>query len=274
MVKIMVDSSADRQSEQYDYFIPLKVNIDGKEYRSGLDIDSDTFYDLLVSASQFPQTSQPSTDDFLRCFEQIRDNGDSIIYFAISSELSGTYQGACIAKEMTGYDDIYIIDTKTVTHMLGILADYAKDLVSQGLSASQIAEKCESLKGKIKVIAGVDTLEYLRRGGRLSGASAVVGKIANIKPVITVSEEGRVEVIGKTIGVGRAVNFITEKVKSFDIDSDFPVYSLYTMGEENCLTLEKALKNTGISIDKRMQVGSVIGAHVGPGVYGVCFVTK
>lgn len=274
MVKIMVDSSADRQIEQYDYFIPLKVNICGKEYRSGIDIDSDTFYDFLVSTSQFPKTSQPSTDDFLRCFEQIRDNGDSIIYFAISSELSGTYQGACIAKEMTGYDDIYIIDTKTVTHMLGILADYAKDLVSQGLSASQIAEKCESLKGKIKVIAGVDTLEYLRRGGRLSGASAVVGKIANIKPVITVSEEGRVEVIGKTIGVGRAVNFITEKVKSFDIDSDFPVYSLYTMGEENCLTLEKALKNTGISIDKRMQVGSVIGAHVGPGVYGVCFVTK
>lgn len=274
MIKFMVDSAADCRPDKYDFFVPLMVNIGGREYKSGMDIDSDTFYELLTGGSEFPQTSQPSPETFIEIFEKIKESGDTLIYFAISSALSGTYQGACIAKEMVGYDDIYIIDTKTASHMIGLLADYTKGLTDSGVSAREAVEKCEELKRRIKAFAGVDTLEYLRRGGRLGNASAVVGKLANIKPIVTVTDEGGVDAIGKTIGVGKAIRFITDKVSSFEVDTDFPVYSLYTKGIENCEMLERALSEEGIKIEKRLQVGSVIGAHVGPGVYGVFFVAK
>ncbi|MBQ9993306.1 MAG: DegV family EDD domain-containing protein [Clostridia bacterium] len=140
MIKVMVDSASDCRSREgiYDIFVPISVNIDGKEYFDGVDIDNDTFYDLLLGTKAFPSTSQPSPEAFIKHFERIRDDGDELIYFAISSALSGTYQGACIAKDMVGYDGIHIIDTITATHMIGVLAGYAKQLIAQGMSASEI----------------------------------------------------------------------------------------------------------------------------------------
>ena len=264
MIKIMVDSSSDCMVDAYDYFVPLTVNIDGKEYRSGIDLDSETFYKLLTS----------SPEDFLKHFEEIKAGGDELIYFAISSALSGTYQSANIAKTMVDYDGIYIIDTKNVSHMIGLLAKYASKLIAEGVSAKEIAERCEVLKTKIKIFAGVDTLEYLQKGGRIGKASALVGTLANIKPLIVISPEGEVDTLGKALGFIRAVNTLVEKVKKYEIDDNFPVCSLYTYGEENCCKLEEKLKEAGINVAERLQVGSTIGTHVGPGVYGVFFVEK
>ena len=137
--------------------------------------------------------------------------------------------------------------------------------------AGEIVDKCEELKGKIKLYAGVDTLEYLYKGGRLSRASATVGELTGIKPIITVSD-GRVEVVAKALGKARAMNTLLEKIKSHKINTDFPVYSLYTYGTENIEALEEKLKQNGYNIADRLQVGSTIGAHVGPGVYAVMFV--
>lgn len=274
MIKIMVDSASDcRNNDLYDYFIPMAVNIDGKEYLSGVTLDSDTFYSLLTTAEAFPQTSQPSPADFLEYFEQVKEAGDELICFTISSALSGTYQSANIAKDMAEYDSIYIVDTKTASHMIGLLVKYARKLIAEELSAKEIAEKCEELIPRIKVYAGVDTLEYLKRGGRIGKASALVGSVANIKPVITVSPEGEVDAVGKALGVSRAVQSIVEKVKSHKIDEEFPICSLYTSGEVNCQKLEKKLSSEGYVISERLQVGPAIGTHVGPGVYGVFFVT-
>ncbi len=276
MVKIMIDSSADFTAEEkiYDIFIPLNININGNEYCGGVDIDNDEFYKLLTSGKEFPRTSQPSPEIFVKHFEDAKSSGDEIIYFSISSALSGTYQGACIAREMVEYDNIYIIDTCCVSHMIGILVRYAGRRISEGAKAADIVSECEKLKKRIKIFAGVDTLEYLRRGGRLSGASATVGTIANVKPVITVCENGSVETVGKTIGIGRAMQLILDKISEFEIDTDFPVYSLYTCGTENCRKLEEKISDAGYGITERKQVGSVIGAHTGPNVYGVLFVSK
>lgn len=275
MIKIMIDSSSDcRNDEIYDIFVPISININGKEYLDGVDIDNDTFYEKLISERQIPLTSQPSPDRFLKYFEQIKTDGDQLIYFALSSALSGTYQSANIAKSMLDYDDIYIVDTKSATHMIGLLAKYAKKLITQGFTVTEIVEKCESLKSRIRVYAGVDTLEYLQKGGRIGKASALVGTIANIKPLITVTEQGEVGAVGKALGFLRAIQTIVEKVKSHKIDENFPLCSLYTYGEENCIKLEEKLEEAGFSIDERMQVGSTIGAHTGPGVYGVFFVEK
>lgn len=275
MIKIMVDSASDcRENSIYDLFVPLAVNIDGREYHDGLDLDSDSFYRLLSDAREFPCTSQPSPEDFLNHFQQIRADGDELIYFALSSALSGTYQSANIAKSMVEYDGIYLVDSKGATHMIGALAEYARKLADQGLSAPEIVDECEGLKTRIRLFAGVETLEYLKKGGRIGTAAALVGTLAHIKPLITVSPEGAVDAAGKALGVGRAIQTIVDKVRGFEIDGNFPVCSLYTCGEENCAKLEEKLAAEGIAISRRLQVGPAIGTHVGPNAYGVFFVVK
>ena len=275
MIKIMVDSSSDyREEGKAELFIPMSVNIDGKEYKDGIDLDNDTFYSLLSSCKEFPKTSQPSPDDFIKVFEKIKEDNDELIYFSLSSALSGTYQSAVIAKSIVEYDNIYIVDTKNASHMISFLVEHARNLVAEGYAADDIAEKCEELKGKIKVFAGVDTLEYLKKGGRISKTLAMIGTLANIKPLITVTPAGEVDSAGKGLGVAKAIQMISEKAGKFEIDENFPVYSLYTYGEENCEKLEEKLKTNGINISERKQIGSTIGVHLGPGVYGVCFVIK
>ncbi len=275
MIKILVDSSADcnLQDGIVDAIVPISVNIDGKEYKSGVDLTSDRFYELLQQCKEFPRTSQPSPQAFIEIFEQIKESGDQLVYLCLSSRLSGTYQGALIAKEMVDCDNIYIVDTLGATHIISMMASYARDLINKGFAAGEIADKCEDLKTKIKVYAGVDTLEYLYRGGRLSRASATVGEIAGIKPIVTISD-GRVEPVGKCLGKIRAMNFILDKIKSHKINTDFPMYSLYTYGTENCQALEEKLKDNGYETANRLQVGSTIGTHVGPGVYAVLFVEE
>lgn len=276
MIKILVDSASDLAAEKnaYDYFMPIKVSLDGKEYRDGVDLDADTFYDLLVKSEEFPHTSQPSPQDFVEVFDKVKENGDELIYIALSSALSGTYQGAVLAKNMVDYDGIYIVDSKTASHGISVIVKYAARLISEGLGAAEIAEKCRELVSRVKIFAGADTLEYLYRGGRLSRTAATLGKIADIKPIVTLSEDGSVAAIGKCLGKGRAMQFIVDKVSKFGLDSDFPVCSLYTFGEENCLALEDKLAQSGYEVKSRLQVGSTIGAHIGPGVYGVLFVAK
>ncbi len=276
MIKILVDSASDLAAEKnaYDYFMPIKVTIDGKEYRDGIDLEADTFYDLLSQSEKFPHTSQPSPQDFVEIFEKVRESGDELIYIALSSALSGTYQGAVLAKSMVDYDGIYIIDSKSASHGISVIVQYARKLISEGLGAEEIAEKCQELVSRVKIFAGVDTLEYLYRGGRLSRTAATVGKIADVKPIVSLSEEGSVAAIGKCLGKGRAMQFILDKVSKFEVDSNFPIYSLYTYGEENCSMLEDKLTQGGYEVKNRLQVGSTIGAHVGPGVYGVIIVTK
>lgn len=275
MIKFMVDSASDCRKEDnlFDLFVPLAINIDGTEYLDGVDIDNDTFYDLLLNTKNFPFTSQPATQTFVDLFEQVKADGDELIYFPISSNLSGTYQGAVLAKSMVEYDKIHIVDSLGATHMIGLLAQVANEMRANGATAEEIVEKCEALKTKIKVFAGVDTLEYLRKGGRLSNASAIVGEIAKVKPIVEVLD-GRVEAIGKCIGKNRAMQFLLNKVSEYEIDESYPFYSLYTYGTENCEYMEGKLAEAGYKITERRQVGSTIGTHVGPGVYAVLFVTK
>lgn len=276
MIKFLVDSSCDLnpKSELCDLFVPISVTIDGKTYKDGVDLDSDTFYELLTSSDDFPKTAQPSPAEFVEVFEQIKNDGDEVICFLLSSGLSGTYQSANIAKSMVDYDKIYIVDTKTATRMIGVLVKYARDLAAKGVSAQEIFEKCEQLKSKVKVVAGLDTLEYLYKGGRLSRTSAAVGTLAGIKPIITVTEDGKVETLGKCIGKARAMQFIVKRISEAQIDENFPLISLYTVGEENVEELENSLRTKGYDISERLQIGSTIGAHVGPNLYGILYVEK
>lgn len=275
MIKIMLDAASDsKNNHPYDYYIPLTVDIGGRSYKDGIDLKPQRFYKLLASSKDFPKTSQPSPEDFLPAFEEAKANGDEIIYLCISSALSGTLQSANIAKEMAEYEGIHIVDTKSGTHMIGMLARYAQKLVQEGLSSAEIVEKVLEVRQRQVVFAGLQTLEYLYKGGRLSRGSAAIGTVANIKPIITVSQEGKVESFAKAIGIKRAIGTIVKQVQQFEIDEDFEVWSLCTVENENCEALEAALAEAGIQVTGRMQVGPTIGAHVGPGVYGIAFVKK
>lgn len=276
MIRILVDSASDCRPGDagIDWIIPIAINFGNREYRDGVDMDNEMFYSLLLTQNEFPRTSQPSPQDFLGFFQKVKESGEELLYFAVSSALSGTWQCAHLAKEMVGYDGIHIIDTKAATHMISLLANYAARLIRQGLPAVQTAEACEALKQRIRIFAGVDTLEYLYRGGRMSRATAAVGEVAGIKPVISITAAGKVEAIGKCLGRNKAMQLIIDRVKAQAPDPEFPIYSLYTLGTQNCEQLESKLAAAGHPVDARLRIGPTIGAHAGPGVYAVLYVAQ
>ena len=276
MIKIAVDSSSDYTQEDIREknlcLIPITITLGNENYIEGVNLDRNDFYRLLEKSSKFPHTSQPSPQAFLELFQSAKDNGDSVICILLSSNLSGTCQSAHLAKSMVDYENIYIIDSLSATFTIKIMADYACRLVSEGLSAQEITAKIEELKSRVKVIAALDTLEYLYKGGRLSRASAAIGTMANVKPIITLTEEGGIGVLGKALGKGKAMAGILNRFKEMGRDENFPLYAIYSYGVENCEKLEHKLSENGFSPDSRLQIGPTIGTHIGPGAYGIVFV--
>ena len=175
---------------------------------------------------------------------------------------------------MADYDKIYIVDSLSAVVAIRILCDTALRMAEHGNTAQEIIEELEELKGRIQIFAAVDTLEYLAKGGRISKAAATIGDMANLKPIITVSREGTVEVVGKGIGVNRTLTAIQKKIAGYQIDENYPVYSLFSYGEENCAKLEQKMEKNGCKIHSRKQIGPAIGTHIGPEAFGVCFVEK
>lgn len=278
MIRILVDSSSDYSLEEIKEkklsLVPITVTMNGTDYMEGLNLERNEFYHLLETSKEFPKTSQPSPQSFLDFFQEAKEKGDSLICILLSSELSGTFQSAQLAKTMVGYENIYIIDSLSATYTIKIMADYACKLVEEGFSAEEIVAKIEELKPHVKVIAAMDTLEYLYKGGRLNKATAAIGTVANIKPIITLTEEGNIGILGKALGKCKAVAGIINRLQEVTLDDRFPLYSIYTYGMENCEKLEGKLTDNGFSVDSRLQVGPTIGTHIGPGAFGIVFVTK
>ena len=176
---------------------------------------------------------------------------------------------------MVDYDKIYLIDSLSATIGIRLLVEYAEKLIAEGtLSAAEIAEKIDALKSRIHICAAVDTLEYLSRGGRVSKAAAAVGEMAKLKPIITLTPEGTVSVMGKCIGKNKAISFILKHLNEVTPDPDFPLYSAFTYGTDNAEKLEQKAAAEGLQFTDRLQLGSTIGAHTGPGVFGFVYIAK
>ncbi len=278
MIRILVDSSSDYELNELTKwnmnFVPLTITLDEKSYKDGIDLKKNQLYEMLSSTESFPKTAQPSPASFAEIFEDAKEKGDEIICILLSSGLSGTCQSATIAKNMVDYDKIYIIDSLSATHGIRLMAECAIRLRDQGVSGAEIVAEVEAMKSRCKIIAGVDTLEFLCRGGRLSRTAAAIGEIANLKPMITVLEDGTLKVIGKCLGRLKATSFIMKQLEEKTIDTDSSLYTLYTYGTENVEKLEEKLEKAGYKVSGRLQVGATIGAHVGPGAFGVTFVEK
>lgn len=278
MIRILLDSSADFSAQEVKErnleLVPINILLNGKNYLDGVDITKDEFYTLLTENEEFPKTAQPSPQDYVDIFEDAKEKGDSVVYLSLSSALSGTFQSATLAKSMVEYDDIYLVDTLSATRAIRLMAEYACKLRDEGNDAATITAELEDFKSRVVILAALDTLEYLYKGGRLNKATAAVGELANLKPIITVTEEGKIGVPGKALGRNKALSTLTKMITEKEIDTTFPIYSLYAVGEENTEKLEIKLGQAGVRVTKRLQIGPTIGCHVGPGAYGVVFVTK
>lgn len=278
-VRIIIDSTANvkKDLENRLTVVPLTVNFGTESYADGVEIDNDTFYKKLVVSEVMPTTSQPTPDEFTKIFEQAVKAGDEVVVITISSKLSGTYQSATIAAaDFEG--KVFVVDGYTVAIGSGALAEYAVQLADSGKTASEIAQILEEDKADIRVFAVVDTLEYLKKGGRVSKTAAFAGSLLNFKPVIAIAD-GVVQSVTKGRGNKQANSLMNQEIeKSGGIDLSKPFIIGYTgqTGELMESYIEENVDMWGGDASKinTAQLGSVVGTHAGPGAVAVGYFVK
>ncbi len=254
--------------------IPLTVLFGEESFKDGVDLTKEEFFEKLASSSVNPTTSQPTPELFLEVFNKYKAEGREMVYIGISSVLSGTMQSAKIAKEMCGYDKIYLVDSLSATAGIDMLVRVACSMRDSGNGAKAIAERLEQLVPKIRVYAYVDTLKYLVRGGRVSKVAGAIGGALGVKPLITVGD-GAVVSIGTARGQKLAFEKICNIVKEADIDTSLPMILTNSVNEENMHLMEVYMQENGIDYNwSYSDVGSVIGTHVGPGAVAVAYFVK
>lgn len=275
-VNIIVDSTADITEDVKERLtvVPLTLHFGDEEYIEGVTIQKKEFYQKLIESDVLPKTSQASPADFEDVFEKIVAAGESAVVITLSSKLSGTWQSAMIAARE--YEDsVYVVDSKNVAIGAAILAKLALRLVDEGMGAREIAERLEKEREKICLIAMLDTLEYLKKGGRISAAAAFAGGVLSIKPVVCI-RDGEIVILGKARGSKQGNNLLVSEIrKTGGIDFTKPILLGYTGLDDTLLQKyiedSKALWEEGISSLETTMIGSVIGTHAGPGAVAVAF---
>lgn len=278
-VRIIIDSTADVNPALADRFtvVPLTIHFGEEEYIDGVTINHKEFYTKLAESTALPSTSQATPAAFSKLFEEIVEAGDSAVVLTIASKLSGTCQSANIAA--SEYPDrIFVVDTENVTIGAGILAEMALKLADSGMSAREIAEKITEERKNVLIIALLDTLEYLKRGGRISKTVAFAGGILSIKPLIDV-KHGEIGMLGKARGTKNGNVLMTKEIQNTGgIDHDKPLLLGYTgLSDE---LLKKYIADSEVLWEKGSEnlpiaeIGSVVGTHAGPGAFAVAFFKK
>lgn len=277
-VRIIVDSTADlipAVKEKVE-IVPMTLRFGEEEFIDGVTIDHKMFYEKLIESDVIPKTSQATPSSFTPHFDKVKEAGDTAVVITISKTLSGTYQSAVLAAG--DYDNIYVVDSATVTIGAGILVEVAVKMRDDGAAAQEIFNKLEEIKENVIIIAMLDTLEYLKKGGRISAAVAFAGGVLNIKPVICV-DKGEIKMLGKARGSKQGNNLLVQEIeKAGGVDFDKPVLLGYT-GLSGVL-LKKYVEDSKelwahAKTDLNSAViGSVVGTHVGPGAVAAAFFKK
>ncbi len=282
-VRIITDSASDITREDVAAagnpaltVLPLSITFGNTTYEDGVNLSHQRFYELLVEGDDLPMTGQVNPYAFERAIGEARAAGDEVIVITLSGKLSGTNASANTAA--ASFDSgVYVVDSKNVTVGERVLVDYALHLVGEGLSAVDIATALEQAREDIYVVGLLDTLEYLRRGGRIPASAAALGKLLSIKPVITI-EDGAVELLGKARGSKNGRNLLTQQVETAGgIDFAMPIALGYA-GLDDAL-LRKYIEDSRHIWEDHIaledlpvhSVGATIGTHVGPGAIALAF---
>ena len=276
-VRIFVDSTADLipPLKERVTAVPLTVHFGEKEYVDGVTITAQEFYKKLETAKELPSTSQATPYAFGEAFEEAVEAGDTVVAVILSSGLSGTYQSAVIgASEFPG--KVFVVDSRNVALSAGIMVEYAFRLLEQGMDAEQIAAELTDIRSKAHLMAVVDTLEYLQKGGRVSKAVAIAGGMLSIKPIIATNAEGKIEIVGKARGNKQANALMNKKAQELEIDFSKPVMVGYT-GTSDAL-LQKYLAESAEFFGENTYgssiVSAVVGTHAGPNAVALAFFSK
>ncbi len=273
-VQIVTDSTADLPEKLVNEYniavVPLKVIFNGKEtYRDGVDISTEQFYRRMVERHETATTSQPTPGEFASVYTSL--SAKSIISIHLSSAMSGTCQSARIAREMVPGADIEVIDSKSVSMGLGLIVLEAARAAGKGMTKGEILKIISDLQTRLQVFFIVDSLEYLARGGRIGMATAFLGTILNIKPLLYLSE-GQVQpyekIRGKTKAIERLAQIVEEKAAGQKIKCSI-VHGMDPVGMEKFCQRIKARLHCAEPVIS--ELGAVVGTHTGPGVVGMVF---
>lgn len=280
MIRILTDSASDilpAEAEQLGVtVIPLNVTLeDGTVLRDGVDMTPSAYYEILAGCRKLPTTSQPSPELFENFFLEAAAAGDEVIGIFLSHALSGTYQCAKLAADMANVDNVLFVDIGHVCLSEALLVRLAVQLRDSGKTAGQIAAILEHAKEHLHLVAAIDDLKYLRKGGRLPAAVAVAGGMLGIKPLITI-QDGKVAMAGKARGLPGAYVALFKKVEEMGgINPAFPALAGYTVSPREVTPIQTYLRDNLQQEDLLVrQIGCVIGTHAGPGAFGIAFFDK
>ena len=277
-IRIITDSTCDLSKEDQARLdiqvVPLTVQFSGISYLDGIEITNAQFYDKLDQSQELPTTSQVAPQAFIEAFRAQMDAGHEVVGLFISSEISGTYNSACTAKKALKSENIHVIDSRSATMGLALLVSEAAKMRDEGCGAKQIAEHITTLTKKLRFIAAVNTLKYLRKGGRISAASAVVGEALGLKPIVAIME-GSIHAIGKARGMNLALKSMLDRILADAPDVRYGVafaHSCVPELAEKAAALYKA--PLGLTEWITCSIGSVIGTYAGRGAIGFAYIAK
>ena len=276
-VQIIIDSTVDMPDRIKECFriVPLTVHFGGEEFIDGVTIDKARFYERLVESDVLPTTSQATPAAFQKVFEEVTAAGDSAVVITISSKLSGTYQSACIAA--ADFDNIFVVDSMTAAIGSGILAEHALKLAEAGISSAQIAEELEEKKADVCLIALLDTLEYLKKGGRITPAAAAIGTVLNLKPVLQIQGE-KLDAYAKVRGKKQAKRMMMKamqedwntRFKQYVESGEMCLQIAYTGNKEEAEEFKKEVEAAFPGRDIHMDPLSLsVACHIGHGALAV-----
>lgn len=275
-IRIIADSASDMSENESSHLkvLPLTVGFGETEYLDGVTLSAEEFYKKLEACEDMPKTSQVTPFAYEEAIREALETGETPIVITISSKLSGTYNSAIIAASEFD-EEVYVIDSENVCAGERVLVEYALRLIEEGKTAKEIVEAVEEAKGRVCLVAAFDTLEYLRRGGRISNITGILGGMLSIKPVLGV-KDGVLEMLGKARGSKNAAHMLVDQIKAAGgIDSSMPYVLVYSglddtrirkFASDNEELWGKAAEDVKICV-----VGSTVGTHAGPGAIGAIF---
>ena len=278
MVRIITDSAADFEPHEIEQLnlscIPIAVMLDDDQYEENVNLTKDQFFELLKTTGASPKTAQPAPSYLMDLFAQAKKSGEEAVYISLSSALSGTYQTAVMTREDADWDGCHVLDSLNATGGQRLLVEYACRLRDEGKSAAEIVEAVQSIRNRIVLYACIDTLEYLYRGGRISQTVYKLGTMAQVKPIIRVTEEGTIEVPAKALGMRKGMDMLCKRIEQQKPDFHHNFYVMYTADRTIGQTLAQKIRDMGIDVPEThiIQVGPSIGSHIGPNACGIVYV--
>ena len=276
-IVIVTDSTSDLSKnliEKYDIkIVPLTVNFEDESFLDGVEIAPNDFFERLRNSKNLPTTSQVNPGQFIKIFNEILEENNTVIGIFISSTLSGTYNSAVVAKETIGAKDIFLFDSKTSSIQLGLIASEAAKAAKLGKKVDEVIEIIKFSIENSRIVFMLDTLEYLRKGGRLTLSQAIIGNLLNLKLLMTV-ENGTITLLDKVRGKKKGVNWIRNYVEEKGVVlKNGPLAFVHGNSQENLLLLKEAISGyQNIDHGEDYTMGAVIGTHLGPGCIGIGYI--